>query len=138
MVGNANFLSERAAGKYTIYLNDDDWLDNDYVEKCVEFLENNPDYSMVSPSSILYPYNYFDFAKKIGKKCKVVKLDNNSIHNRLKTYLKNQDKIEMATGCFRTSILEDIKNVEGQYIIDRYNEDIIFFMKLLCVFSFWA
>ena len=55
------------------FSNQTTYNDNDYVEKCVEFLENNSDYSMVSPSSILYPYNYFDFAKKIGKKCKVVK-----------------------------------------------------------------
>lgn len=131
MVGNANFLCDRIQGEYIIFLNDDDWLDLDYVEKCVNFYKDHPDYSLVTPSTILYPGNYLDFTKKIGKTCKVLKLDSKSIHNRLKTYLINQDCSGMATGCFRTSVLRKIKEAEGQYIVDRYNEDIIFYMKFL-------
>lgn len=131
MTANANFLCDRVNGEYTIFLNDDDWLDLDYVEKCVEFFDGKPEYSLVTPSTILYPSNYIDYSKKIGKKCVVLKLDCRSVYKRLKTYLRNQDISEMATGCFRTSVLKDIKNTEGQYIIDRYNEDIIFYMKFL-------
>ena len=131
MTGNANFLCDRVNGEYTIFLNDDDWLDLDYVEKCVEFFSKHMDYSLVVPSTILYPSNYTDYSKKTGKVCKVIKLDCESLHKRLKTFLINQDCTEMATGCFKTSVMRDIKKAEGQYIIDRYNEDQIFYMKYL-------
>ncbi|GEM_PF-6591729 len=131
MVGNANFLLDRVSGDFFIFLNDDDWLDLDYVEKCVDFIKNKPDYSMVCPSTKLFPHNYFDFSKKIGKTCKIAKLDSDTIYKRLKPYLRYQDFLEMSSGCFRTSILREIKRTEGQYIIDRYNEDIILIMKFL-------
>ena len=72
-----------------------------------------------------------DATQKIGKTCKVLKLDDKSIHKRLKNFLINQDCSGTATGCFKTSVLKNIKAAEGQYIIDRYNEDMIFYMKYL-------
>ncbi len=131
MVNNANFLLDRINGEYFIFLNDDDWLDENYVEKSVKFIHNRKNYSMVCPSTVLYPPNYMDFSKKIGKICKIAKLNSNSVFKRLKEYLINQDSIEMSSGCFRTSVLRDIKDEEGQYIIDRYNEDIVLIMKFL-------
>ena len=83
---------------------------------------------MVCPSTLLYKNNY---SKKYIKKCKVAKLNSSSVFKRIKEYVSNQDDIEMSTGCFRTSILKNIKTAEGQYIINRYNEDIILEMKFL-------
>ena len=131
MVGNANFLLDRVIGEYFIFLNDDDWLDLDYVEKCIEYLHNKPDYAMVSPSTILYSNRVTNMDKQHGVKCLVAQLNSNSIYKRMCEYIKLQDRIEMSTGCFRTSILREIKAAEGQYIIDRYNEDIILIMKFL-------
>ena len=131
MVGNANFLCDRVNGEYVVFLNDDDWLDVDYVEKCIAFFSENPSYSLVTPSTVLYPENCSNVGATGGELCKIIKLDSNNVHSRLITYLKNQDFVEMATGCFKTSILKKIKEIEGQYISDRYNEDIVFFMKFL-------
>ena len=131
MVGNANFLLDRVEGEYFIFLNDDDWLDLDYVEKSIEYLHGKDDYSMVCPSTLLYINRNSTDSKLNIKKCKVVKLNSKSVFKRIFTYVKYQDQIEMSTGCFRTSILRDIKKAEGQYIVDRYNEDIILEMKFL-------
>lgn len=45
-VNNFSFLKENAKGKYFLWLADDDWIDENYVEQCVGFLEINPDFSM--------------------------------------------------------------------------------------------
>jgi len=131
MTENAKFLCGKIRGEFHVFVNDDDWMDLDYVEKCVEFYDGRPDYSLVTPSTILYPNNYTDFSQKIGKPCKVISLDDRSVYKRLKKYLRNQDSAEMATGCARTSVLNDIKRVEGQFYTKRYNEDVVFIMKFL-------
>ena len=42
---NFNFLSAKATGEYFMWLADDDWLDTNYIESCVGFLLDHPDYS---------------------------------------------------------------------------------------------
>lgn len=46
----ANFASvtQLGQGKYYLWLADDDWIEPDYIAKCVEFLEAHPDYSWVA------------------------------------------------------------------------------------------
>ena len=131
MVGNANFLLDRVSGEYFIFLNDDDWLDSDYVEKCINYIIDKPDYSMVCPSTVLYQNRYADDKVASVKKCHITRLNSNNIIKRLTNYLINQDELEMSSGCFRTSVLKLIKKTEGQYIRDRYNEDIVLEMKFL-------
>lgn len=130
MVGNANFLLDRVEGEYFIFLNDDDWLDLDYVEKSIMFIHGKDDYSMVCPSTVLYK-DRENTSKTKKQKCKIVRLNNSEPLKRLREYIRYQDLIEMSTGCFRSSILKDIKKAEGQYLIDRYNEDIVLEMKFL-------
>ena len=131
MVGNANFLLDKVTGEYFIFLNDDDWLDLDYVEKCVNYICDKPDYSMVCPSTILYQNRYSDEKTTSEKICIKTRLNSEDVLKRLTNYLINQDELEMSSGCFRTSVLRQIKKFEGQYIRDRYNEDIILEMKFL-------
>lgn len=131
MVGNANFLLDRISGEYFIFLNDDDWLDLDYVEKSIEFIKDKPEYSMVCPSTMLYSKRFEKSGNERGRKCKTARLNGDTVLDRLKEYIKHQDSLEMSSGCFRTSILREIKEAEGQYIVDRYNEDIVLIMKFL-------
>jgi glycosyltransferase involved in cell wall biosynthesis len=42
---NFNFVLEKSTGEYFKWLGDDDWIDKDYVLKCVESLQENPDFS---------------------------------------------------------------------------------------------
>jgi glycosyltransferase involved in cell wall biosynthesis len=45
-VENYQFVLKKASGKYFMWLADDDWLDLYFVENCLNFLENNSDYSI--------------------------------------------------------------------------------------------
>lgn len=45
-VNNFKFLPSIAKGKYFIWIADDDWIDENYVENCAFFLEENPSYSL--------------------------------------------------------------------------------------------
>lgn len=45
-VENYSFVLKQATGKYFMWLADDDWIDANFLDKCVEFLENNQDYSI--------------------------------------------------------------------------------------------
>ena len=45
-VENYLFVLKKSAGKYFMWLADDDWLDVNFVEDCFIFLENNIDYSI--------------------------------------------------------------------------------------------
>ncbi|MEN9949556.1 MAG: hypothetical protein RLY85_308 [Bacteroidota bacterium] len=47
-VANFSFVKDHALGKYFLWVADDDWLDSDYIEKCVHFLENNPTYAITA------------------------------------------------------------------------------------------
>jgi glycosyltransferase domain-containing protein len=41
---NFNCVIEKAKGEYFMRLADDDWLDQNYIETCLDFLLHNPDY----------------------------------------------------------------------------------------------
>jgi glycosyltransferase domain-containing protein len=42
---NFNYVFQKAKGKYFIWLSDDDYFSDNYIDECVSFLERNPDYS---------------------------------------------------------------------------------------------
>lgn len=69
---NVNFLINKAKGKYFLYLNDDDWIDEDYIEKCVRFYEKNDDHSIVIGKTKFYKDEKFAF---YGKTIEVVSSD---------------------------------------------------------------
>lgn len=45
-VNNFYFVFKQAKGKYFMWLADDDWLNLNFIEDCVNFLESNLDYSI--------------------------------------------------------------------------------------------
>ncbi len=47
-VANFSYVKDQAQGKYFLWVADDDWLEADYIEKCVEFLESNPEFSIAA------------------------------------------------------------------------------------------
>jgi glycosyltransferase involved in cell wall biosynthesis len=72
-VGNFEWLKSNAKGKYFVWLADDDWMENDYIEKCVSFLEVNSDYAMAgglcyyheSPDKIIHSSSSFSLSQDI-------------------------------------------------------------------------
>jgi glycosyltransferase domain-containing protein len=47
-VANFSYVKDNARGKYFLWVADDDWLDPNYIATCVDFLENNPDFSIAA------------------------------------------------------------------------------------------
>lgn len=45
-VENFHFVLKQAKGKYFMWLADDDWVDTNFIESCLYFLERNLDYSI--------------------------------------------------------------------------------------------
>lgn len=56
---NLNLMVRSASGEYFLWLCDDDWIDHDYIETCLEFVEKNNDYSLVTGISKFYIENKF-------------------------------------------------------------------------------
>jgi glycosyltransferase involved in cell wall biosynthesis len=59
----ANFEAARrlASGPYFLWLADDDWLGPDYVRRCVEVLETEPDHALVAGRTRYYQTGKFSF-----------------------------------------------------------------------------
>lgn len=51
---SVNAVAKIAKGKYYLWLCDDDWIDEDYIEKCVDFIEKHSDYSLVTGTTKFY------------------------------------------------------------------------------------
>jgi glycosyltransferase involved in cell wall biosynthesis len=56
-VDNYAFVLKKATGKYFMWLADDDWIDSNYIDNCVLFLENNQDYS-ICEGKCIYQDNF--------------------------------------------------------------------------------
>jgi glycosyltransferase involved in cell wall biosynthesis len=46
-IANFQAVLNYSSGEFFMWLADDDWLDHDYIERCVQFLLEYPDYSLV-------------------------------------------------------------------------------------------
>ncbi len=128
MIKNAEYSMRRFQGDYLVHLNDDDWLDLDYVEHSVKFLEQNPDYAFVSPQTRLYSREDSSAEPRLMY---APKLDDEKVISRLKKYVASQDKGMISSGCFRASIIRDCLMADNFTYKNRYNEDIVFLMKFL-------
>lgn len=125
MTANSNFTTSKVTGKYWIGVCDDDWLELDYIEKCVDFLEKNPEYSIVFSLTQLY-----DIENNLISTSKVNKLDYNDHNKRIKKYIRvNIDSLYV--GLFRTSIMKQMENLDGFFLKDRMSEDWVFMIKNL-------
>lgn len=51
---SVNSMASMAKGKYFFWMCDDDWIDSNYIEKCVDFLENNSDYILATGTTKFY------------------------------------------------------------------------------------
>ncbi len=56
-IWNFSYVLDMAKGEYFMWLADDDWIDNNYVEECVGFLEKNSSYSMACAECIYHDQN---------------------------------------------------------------------------------
>jgi glycosyltransferase involved in cell wall biosynthesis len=53
-IGNFNWLLTHAGSEFVLLLADDDWLDPDYLERCLEVIEADPSLSIVTGATRYY------------------------------------------------------------------------------------
>ena len=59
---NFNYVLEHSTGKYFMWLGDDDWIDNAYIDECLNALINNNELSLVCGNSMYYQNGSYAFA----------------------------------------------------------------------------
>jgi len=119
---NYNYLLEKAKGKYHIYLADDDWLSEMYIEQCVDFLENHNDYSIVFGNMIFYDADY-----KFVRRCPQVDFNENAYEERIAKYCLTGIMSLLSYGLTRTDLVKT--TLENH--THRLPEDWIYMIKIL-------
>ena len=80
-VSNYSFVKDLAKGKYFMWLADDDWLDEYFIEKCLSFLESHSDFTVCTGKCI-----YQDNGKEIHADSSVSLLNNSPFNRIIKFY----------------------------------------------------
>lgn len=119
---NYNYLLEQAKGKYHIYLADDDWLSETYIEQSVDFLENHNDYSIVFGDMIFYDTDY-----KFVRRCPQVDFNENAYEERIAKYCLTGIMSLLSYGLTRT----DFVKTTLENCTPRLPEDWILMIKIL-------
>lgn len=108
---NVNLMIRNAQGKYFLWVCDDDWIAPDYIKNCLEFIQNNPSYSLVTGSS------KFCLGEIIAYEPKKINIDYNSSFKR---FIAFHDQCLGTANCpnfglIKTDLLREtpLKNVLG-------------------------
>lgn len=97
---NFNFVYSNSSAGYFIWMSDDDYFDSNYVEACVNFLENNPDHVLCSGVAKYYSGSDFLFSEKMFK------VNNPVAIERVFTYYSKVGKNGNFYGVFRNRLLQ--------------------------------
>ncbi|MCO5235541.1 MAG: glycosyltransferase family 2 protein [Chitinophagaceae bacterium] len=95
---NFNAVFAASTTDYFIWMSDDDYFDPDYIEKCVQFLNNNPDYVLCSGTAKYYSGDDFLFTEKMFF------VDQSKASLRLFSYFSKVEKNGNFYGVFRNRI----------------------------------
>ena len=60
-VENINYCVRQAKGEFFVWVMDDDWIDDSYVEKCLNYKLNHPEYVIACGKTKFYRGNEFAF-----------------------------------------------------------------------------
>ncbi len=101
-VGNFAWLKNNARGKYFLWLADDDWLNENYIEKCVAFLEGNTGYSIAGGTCL-----YHESEKVILHTGSSFSIEQNSYEARLFHYFRTVTLNGYFYGLLRTELIKD-------------------------------
>ena len=83
-VENLNYCANLAKGKFFIWINDDDWIDNFYIERCLKYRLDNPEYILVCGKTRFYRGDEYAFDGKI------INVEENSKVKRMLLFLDRQ------------------------------------------------
>jgi len=127
MIVNTNFVANKITGEYWLGMCDDDWIDDDFIEKIVSFAINHPDYSAIFALTKLY--NPKGDLKAIAK---LQKLDYNDLCERVAKLIKiNLENLCM--GLYKSNILKQMEISDGGMYQNRLAEDWLISAKHLVV-----
>ena len=99
---NFEFVRKKAKGEYFIWLSDDDYLENDYIEKCVSELEKSEDLILVS-GLCGFKKNGSDKINHFGN---IIKLDSSYRLLRIFSYLYDVMDNSIFYGIYRTKKID--------------------------------
>lgn len=99
-IANFNAIVAKMAGEYALLLADDDWLDADYVERCLAELGSRPDYALVGGVA-----RYYDGGKAV-REGRPTNLAHDDPATRMRRYLRGVDDNGIFYGLARTSDLQ--------------------------------
>jgi glycosyltransferase involved in cell wall biosynthesis len=118
---NYKYVSDNASGKYHIFLADDDWLSENYIEECVNTLENT-DYSIAFGKMKFYDTDY-----SFIKSCPQVEFKENDSEYRIEKYCKTAIYSCLSYGVVKTQVLKEMM----QHTHVRLGEDWLHMIKIL-------
>jgi glycosyltransferase involved in cell wall biosynthesis len=103
VIENFNFVLSKATSDYFMWLADDDWIDVNYIEKCLLFLTANEDYNLTCGQSI-----YHDQAGNISKIINTPSFFSKSATKRVLSFYKNVGLNGYFYGLRKTSLSKEV------------------------------
>jgi glycosyltransferase domain-containing protein len=97
--GNFNYVYAQAMGKYFMWMSDDDSFDENYIEECVKFLEQNSDYALCSGQAVYYTNGEYTFTENMFP------LYQRSAFARVSNYFNRMQQNGKFYGVFRNHLL---------------------------------
>lgn len=125
MTLNIKFALSQPTGEYRLGLCDDDWIDSDYIEKCINFANTHPDYNVIMPLTKLYDENY-----NLLQTAKIHKLNQDSLYERVAAYIKINSH-NLCFGLCKSDIQNQMFETDGFIMKNRLFEDWVFMVKNL-------
>ena len=119
---NGEFVLKASNGVYVFYLNDDDWVSENYIEEAVKVLDSNSDAIGVNGTINLHDENNM----LLFEGC-AYSMDEDDYISRCVKYATQASKYYIATGVFRADAFKSIQAF-NEY---RFCEDQLFIMKLI-------
>jgi glycosyltransferase involved in cell wall biosynthesis len=92
--GNFGFLLEEAKGKYFMWLADDDYISNDYIEEIIKEFKKYPEFSLIGGQGYFYLGDQFE-------KLEVINLLSDSPTERVRSYIGTVTYNSIFYGVFR-------------------------------------
>ena len=97
---NFNFVFKKASANYFTWMSDDDYFDDNYIDECVQFLQDHPDHVLCSGIAKYYSGDRFLFDEKMFR------VDQRNPVARLFSYFSKVEKNGNFDGVFRNELLK--------------------------------
>lgn len=117
-----NFIINAANGVYWSGVCDDDWIDENYIEECMNILQNNNDIDFTYGTVKIYDENY-----SLIKTCKTCVFDQDDYSERMCSYMHSGIDNAVASVFMRTDKIKSASEYNGH----RFCEDQIILLKYL-------